>query len=49
MDCVNAMTFNDSREIYILEEFKIKQWADELCIGFDKEDDQKTIISKDCE
>ena len=24
MDCTNSMEFNDSREIYLLEKFKIK-------------------------
>jgi len=33
MDCINALEMNDSREIYKLEEYKIKQWADDSCLG----------------
>ena len=44
MDCLNAMDFNDSREIYLLEGFKIKQWADNRCIGYKKDQDNTIVI-----
>lgn len=32
MDCITAMEQNDSREIYILNEYSIQQWADNNCL-----------------
>ena len=33
MNCMDALEQNDSREIYKLEGFQIKQWADDSCLG----------------
>jgi hypothetical protein len=32
MDCLQALEQNDSREIYVLEEYQIQQWADRNCL-----------------
>lgn len=42
MDCMHALEQNDSREIYLLQEYEIQQWADKKCVGMIDETGQKT-------
>jgi len=33
MNCLDAILQNDSREIFFLQEFYIKQWTDKMCLS----------------
>jgi len=49
-DCLKAIVINDGREVWVIDpvEFQIRNYVDEMCIGYEKSKGNDLVTLKDC-